>query len=94
MKDIQFYRYITDGHRNPFTRHQERSIFGFLEPQVAPDVKKVPLEDDLMVRKMFDYQNNRIEVRCNFDTVRNRYQSFMQELYTAELSAARPLTEV
>lgn len=30
---------------------------------------------------MFDYHNNGVHVKCTFETVRNRYQALMTELY-------------
>lgn len=51
------------------------------EPQLAP------LDDDLSVDEMFDFQGNQLLVVCDFQTVRSRYQEFMQEIYQQQQAA-------
>ena len=40
-----------------------------------------PIDDNSVLRKMFDYHNNGLHIKCTFETVRNRYQALMTELY-------------
>ena len=56
-------------------RHNS-AVTNSTEPQLAP------LDDALDVNEMFDFQSNQLLVVCDFQTVRSRYQEFMQEIYS------------